>query len=169
MALQRWQGNSHTGCNKVVCYRHAPSAKALVLCVQPKLPSFRPWTDGRNNVVIMVGVFHWTLAHQADCSKQVPSVSANTARNVQPLPPKAPHLSSILLNDSKPTCGQLQGQTHLACSLAPWGHLLSLFRWAGSSKFPISSFLLLLNQGYLSKASLLWLLVHLVTFLSSGF
>lgn len=42
MALQRWQGNSHTGYNKVVCYRHAPSAKALVLCVQSqasKLPS----------------------------------------------------------------------------------------------------------------------------------
>lgn len=141
MALQRWQGNSHTGCNKVVCYRHAPSAKALVLCVQPKLPSFRPWTDGRNNVVIMVGCFigHW----------HVKQIAANKYLLSQQTLPEMSSLCHPRLHICQVSFWRIQSlpvvsfkaKHTLLVPLLPEdiSHLLSLFRWAGSSKFPISS------------------------------
>lgn len=109
MVLWRWQGNGNTGWNKVAC--------TFSKCSSPLYtdPSFSPWTDSRNNVVT-VRVSHWILAHQADVSKQLPSVSANAVRNSQPQPPVV-HLSDIFLKDPKPPCDQLQGQNHHAWTL----------------------------------------------------
>ena len=99
---------------QVVTKMPIPSAKgSSPLCTDP---SFCPWTDSRNSVV-MVGVSHRILAHHADVCKQLLSVSANTVRNFQPQPPVVPHLSDIFLKDPKPPYDQHQGQNHLAWPL----------------------------------------------------